>query len=225
MKSTIQALILLAISLLQPAPIQTAKQPKVQPGPGEPNWVDLLKDRYHLDMFKDLENPVETTAEEASGLFRKAGDGPVKFTPIVALGLETNTRGGWYEPGKENSDVRQKLWSYKFKNTTEDLAKEKNLPPPLLDGSKVEFEPGKSTFGLWISNDGFDDGGVYTEPKLVKAHNKRLAAQPYKTMIYPYKDKSGKKLPHTYLIGWEYSTNDDFQDVICLVENVDLVKE
>ena len=43
-------------------------------------------------------------------------------------------------------------------------------------------------------------------------------------MIYPYRDKAtGKVVPHSYLIGWEYSTNDDFQDVVCRVDNVDLV--
>ena len=49
---------------------------------------------------------------------------------------------------------------------------------------------------------------------MVAALNKRLAKQPYKAMIYPSKDKAtGKVIPNSYLIGWEYSTNDDFQDV------------
>ena len=43
-------------------------------------------------------------------------------------------------------------------------------------------------------------------------------------MIYPYRDKeTGQLVPHSYLIGWEYSTNDDFQDVVCRVDNVDLI--
>jgi hypothetical protein len=28
----------------------------------------------------------------------------------------------------------------------------------------------------------------------------------------------------SYLIGWEYSTNDDFQDVVCVIRNVRLKK-
>jgi hypothetical protein len=44
-------------------------------------------------------------------------------------------------------------------------------------------------------------------------------------MIYPFKDTvTGKVVPNTYLIGWEYSTNDDFQDVVCKVENVELLR-
>ena len=45
-------------------------------------------------------------------------------------------------------------------------------------------------------------------------------------MIYPNKDKTtGKVIPHSYLVGWEYSSNDDFQDVVCRVDNVDLQSE
>jgi len=54
--------------------------------------------------------------------------------------------------------------------------------------------------------------------------NKRLASQPYKAMIYPNRDKTaGRLIPNSYLIGWEYSTNDDFQDIVCQVDNVTLI--
>ena len=56
--------------------------------------------------------------------------------------------------------------------------------------------------------------------------NKRLAKQPYKAMIYPNRDKAtGKLVPNSYLIGWEYSTNDDFQDVVCQLDNVILIDQ
>jgi hypothetical protein len=45
-------------------------------------------------------------------------------------------------------------------------------------------------------------------------------------MIYPNRDKAtGRLIPNSYLIGWEYSTNDDFQDVVCQVDNVVLVED
>ena len=211
---------------------QTAKQPKVAPGPGEPDWVVILKDRFGLAMFDDLLNPVKTTAESTPGRFRKAGQGPVRFTPIIALGLETRNRGGWYAAVAGAGDVdvaapkKTELWTYVCKNTTEDLRTNKNLPPPLAEGSKTEFDPGDATFGFWLSNDGLNDGGVYTQPALVAKLNARLARQPYKAMIYPNRDKaSGKIIPHSYLIGWEYSTNDDFQDVVCQVDNATLIED
>ncbi len=179
-------------------------------------------------MFGDLLNPVRTTAAEAPGLFRKAGPGPVRFAPIIALGLETKTRGGWYTPpaGPDAPPRKTELWTYVFRNTAEDLRTGRNLPPPLAEGSSTTFDPGEGAFGFWISNDQFGDGGVFTQPALVARINRRLAGQPYKAMIYPNRDKAtGRTLPHSYLIGWEYSTNDDFQDVVCRVDNVVLIDE
>jgi hypothetical protein len=205
---------------------QSEKQPRVTPGPNEPDWVAILEGMFGLSMFGDLQNPVETTAEATPGLFRKAAAGPVKYTPMIALGLETTNRGGWYRPGKEFGRADKKeLWAYTFKNTASDLENGLNMPPPLAEGSAVAFDPGDQAFGLWLTNDALKDGGVFTEPAEVKAVNRRLAAQPYKAMIYPFRDTAtGKVVPNTYLIGWEYSTNDDFQDVVCKVENVELLR-
>ncbi len=204
------------------------KQPKVAPGPGEPDWEVVLRERYNLSMFGDLLNPVKTTVEATPGLFRKAGPGPVRYIPMIALGLETRNRGGWYRALSAPDAVPEKtaLWTYVFKNTTDDLRTGKNLPPPLDPGSSTTFDPGESPFGFWLSNDGLKDGGVFSQPALVRRLNRRLERQPYKAMIYPRRDKtSGKIVPHSYLIGWEYSTNDDFQDVVCQVDNADLIDD
>lgn len=216
-----------ALALATLAQAQTPKQPKVAPGPSEPDWVVILKDRYGLAMFADLLNPVETAATAVPGLFKKAGEGPVRYTPVIALGLANTTRGGWYLPGEKGGAPKsQPLWSYKIRNTAEDLETGKNLPPSLNEGSKTSFDPGDKPFGLTIGNDEFNDGGVFTQPALVAAINRRLAAQPYKVMIYPNRDKAtGKAIPNSLIIGWEYSTNDDFQDVVCRVDNVILVDD
>ncbi|WP_337174878.1 hypothetical protein [Paludisphaera sp.] len=215
---------LLALSLSTPAPAQTPAQPKVAPGPNEPDWDVVLRDRYGLAMFDDLLNPVRGDVAEVRALFRKAGPGPVTYRPVIALGLETRNRGGWYRPSKEGPPEKTRAWSYTFKNTTKDLESGENLPPPLEEGSDVEFDPGDATFGLWASNDGLDDGGVFTEPSAVARVNERLAGQPYKAMIYPNRDKAtGEIIPNSYIVGWEYSTNDDFQDIVCQVDNVVLL--
>lgn len=204
---------------------QTPAQPRVTPGPSEPDWVAILDAWYGLSQFGDLANPVETTPDETPGLFRKAGEGNVRYTPVIALGLVTLNRGGWYLPGEDpGAPTRHETWSYQFRNTGRDLEAGTNLPPPLAEGAEVEFDPGDQPFGLWVANDGLDDGGVFTQPAVVRAVNARLAAQPYKAMIYPYRDQAtGQLVPNSYLIGWEYSTNDDFQDVVCRVDNVELI--
>lgn len=221
------SLVFFLVGMMGSVHAQTAGQPKVAPGPNEPDWVVLLRDRYGLKMFEDLLNPVVTNAEAVPGLFKKAGDGPVTYKPTIALGLETTNRGGWYRPGQKlESPEKVELWSYTFKNTTADIKENKNLPPRLAEGSKLEFDPGNEPFGVWVANDGLKDGGVFSQPSVVRAINARLAKQPYKMMIYPLKDQAtGKTVPHAYLIGWEYSTNDDFQDVVCEIHNVELINE
>jgi hypothetical protein len=208
------------------AEAQTPKQPKVAPGPDEPDWVAILKHHYGLSMFGDLLNPVRTTPEATPGLFQKVGAGPVTFTPVIALGLPTVNRGGWYRPpAAGDQPEKHELWSYQFRNSRQDLQTGANLPPPLAPGSITTFEPGDRPFGLWVANDGLKDGGVFSQPRLVAAINQRLAKQPYKAMIYPNRDKAtGKLIPHSYLIGWEYSTNDDFQDVVCRLDNAELLQ-
>lgn len=226
MRPTLLAALLLALGGAGLNPL-AGKQPRVAAGPNEPDWVAILQGIYGLSMSSDLLNPVETTPERTPGLFRKAGPGPVRYVPLIALGLETPNRGGWYTVSNRPGGLQKHdLWSYKFKNSGSDLERGRNLPPPLLEGSTVEFDPGDQPFGLWLSNDGLDDGGVFTQPALVKAINMRLAPQPYKAMIYPFRDPSTRQLvPNTYLIGWEYSTNDDFQDVVCKVENAVLLRD
>src|SRR5262249_12323912 len=124
--------------------LQTQNQPKVAPGPDEPDWEAALRDRYALSMFADLKNPVKPTALRTPGLFRKAGDGPVRFRPMIALGLVTRNRGGWYQALSkgQTGPKKSEVWSYVFRNTTEDLRTEKNLPPPLDPGASTAFDPG-----------------------------------------------------------------------------------
>ena len=143
---------------------------------------------------------VGTTPEATPGLFRKAGPGPVRYyAPVIALRLETKNRGGWYTPPSD-PDARPgkiELWAYVFKNTTDDLRTGKNLPP-LAGDSSTTFDPGEAPFGLWVSNDQFGDGGVFTQPALVARINRLLAGQPYKAMIYPNRDKAtGRVIPHS----------------------------
>src|SRR5271155_2915624 len=90
----------LALGLAQSVALyaQTAYQPRVAPAPNEPDWNIVLRDQFGLSMFDDLRNPVKTSALAPPVLLRKAGRGPVKFPPVIALGLETRTRGGWYKP-------------------------------------------------------------------------------------------------------------------------------
>ena len=49
------ALVLVTAAAAMPL---AAKQPRVAPGPSEPDWIAILDSMYGLRMFEDLENPV-----------------------------------------------------------------------------------------------------------------------------------------------------------------------
>lgn len=200
-------------------------QPKVNPGSQEPDWVDLLKQQWGLDMDRDLRNPVIEGAASAC-MFKKAGKGPVTFTPIIALGLETTTRGGWYQAKQAGTDAARlptEVWAYAYKQPAGEMESGQYTPPHLASGS-TSFDPGDVQFGLWVSNDHFQNETVRSDPGVNAATIPRFKKQPFKAMIYPNVDiKTGKLITHSYIIGWEYSTNDDFQDVVTRVDNVTLL--
>ena len=205
---------------------QTPHQPKVSPGPDEPDLEGGSCQALRAIAVRRPAQPGDDNRYCDPWPLRKAGPGPVTYTPAIALGLTTPNRGGWYLPAADGGQPRKSaLWTYTFKNTADDLKTGKHLPPPLEEGSQTHFDPGDQPFGLWVSNDDFTDGSVFTEPALVARINKRLARQPYKATIYPNRDKTtGRLIRNSYLIGWEYSTNDDFQDVVCQVDNVVLLE-
>ncbi|MHC4441231.1 MAG: SMP-30/gluconolactonase/LRE family protein [Planctomycetota bacterium] len=202
-----------------------AIQPKVGLSHGEPTWPDLLKKQWGLDIDRDLRNPLVEGVKPAAMFQRFNKKKPVTFKPLIALGMETTTRGGWYtsEMRGHVAVVKKEAWSYTYKQSEAQMKSGKFTKPPLESGSG-QFDPGDRPFGLWVSNDQFNDGGVYTGPRVTAGMNKRLKKQPYKAMIYPYVDPETKKfVEHSYLIGWEYSTNDDFQDVVARIDNVKLM--
>lgn len=216
-----------SITLCGSAP---ARQPAIGRSADEPAWPDLLKQQWGLHVHRDLRNPAIDGVAPA-GLFRRADSGkPVTATPIIALGMEAPTHGGWYAAGPLAGDLpddaagsRRELWSYAFKQPDAERASGRFTPPPCRTGSK-EFDPGDRVFGLWVRNETWDDGGVYTQPAMVAKVNARLAEQPYKAMIYPNRDVgTGRLVANSYIIGFEYSTNDDFQDVVVRLDNVRLL--
>ncbi len=102
------AQLLLILGIVTP-PASAFQQPKVQPGPGEPDWLVILDRYYHTNMLADLANPVTDNATAVPGLFRKAGPGPVRFVPEIALGLEVEIVGGFYFAALPDAIDNQKL--------------------------------------------------------------------------------------------------------------------
>ncbi len=158
----------------------------------------------------------EEHGEIAAQLFVKAGRGPIIFKPIAAYGLADVSMGGWYKVqsaiGNATTEpVRQTMWRLEPYNN-------KQPYPPVMRGSTEKYNPGNSLFGLWVSSTGFKNERVYTQDVLQK-FVRRFGNDLHKAHVY-VAVRNGQIVPNTYLIGWEYSTNDDNQDMVTMVSNV-----
>jgi len=108
----------------------------------------LLKQQWGLDLDHDLRNPQLPHAAPAALFQRARPNKPVVFKPLIALGMENPTHGGWYAGGPDAGDLPvpseglwRELWSYAYKQPASEQQSGKYTPPPIASGS-VEFEPG-----------------------------------------------------------------------------------
>jgi hypothetical protein len=178
------------------------------PAAQEPSLQEVLKRQgYAVDLARD---------EVSSPLFVRAGPGPVVHRPVAAWGLEKVCHTGWYRPATRSASnalpERYELWR---------LAADQNKrdQPPLSPGGMAEFDPGDRPFGLWVATEGFTGEVVYTEDALQVGIKRFPASDRHKARVFRARRADGE-LPDSYLIGWEYSTNNDFQDLVTLVQNV-----
>jgi len=170
---------------------------------GEPPLGEILqKQGYTIDVDRD---------EIDAQLFLKAGPGPVTVTPIAAYGLPKRCHCGWYHPTNGVPD-RHPLWSV-------DADHNKQAFPPVMPGAITRFDPGDGPFGLWVSSEGFQNETVSTEDALQRFIPRFKPDDRHKAHVFPVK-RAGKRVPNEYVIGWEYSTNNDDQDMVTLVRNV-----
>ena len=100
-----------------------------------------------------------------------------------------------------------------------DAPNNKRDRPPLKPGGRTAFDPGAAPFGLWVATAGFPGETVCTEDALQRFVPRFKPDDRHKAHVYPVK-RGGKIVPHAYVIGWEYSTNNDDQDIVTLVTNV-----
>lgn len=161
---------------------------------------------------------VTAAGELAGQRFVKAGPGPVRFTPLAAYGVEKICRGGWYEAGNPNRQPKKTtLW-------TIDAPHNKQVKPPLMPNSKIEFDPGDNKlFGLWVATEGFPGETIYTEDALQAFIKRFPATGRHKAHFYAAVRTDNTPIPNAVLIGLEYSTNDDNQEIVALVENVKVI--
>ncbi len=90
------------------------------------------------------------------------------------------------------------------------------------------FDPGTEPIGFFVQsanfNPDFSEKGetVYTQDGL-NEQIERFKGDTHKARIYPYTTVNGTK-PDWYILCWEFSTNNDYQDLITVVRGVKLVR-
>jgi hypothetical protein len=194
--------------VLAALPIAAARAVQEDPasasiGTKEPNLGEIARSHgFTLDVGVE-----EVNAQR----FVRSGAGPVRYEVLASWGLEKPCHGGWYRPAP-GPVTKQPLW----------ICNQKRDAPALEPGSKTEPDPGAGEFGLYVATEGFPDEVVTTEDAKLEFVPRFPAGDKHKAHVYIAK-KEGKLIPNTYLIGWEYSTNNDNQDIVTLVSGVKAV--
>ena len=183
------------------------------PEPEDPASAAIATKEPNLgEIARSLGYTLDVGVEEVNAQrFVRAGAGPVKHEVLASWGLERPCHGGWYRP-EAGPVKRQELW----------VVNQKKTSPTLEPGSKTEFDPGSGEFGLFVATEGFPGEVVATEDSKLEYVPRFKPGDKHKAHVYIAK-KMGKAIPNTYLIGWEYSTNNDNQDIVTLVSNVKAV--
>jgi len=97
---------------------------------------------------------------------------------------------------------------------------------PAEPRGKIDIDPGFKPIGFYVQSANFnpefsvEGETVYTQNRL----NERIERfeHSHKALIYPYKTKYGVR-ENWYVICWEFSTNDDYQDLVTVVRGVEMI--
>ena len=146
-------------------------------------------------------------SSQPAATFRRAGDGPVKLTPLARYSPPGAYPFGWQGAG----DGAQENVAGVLADSTQVPDAHQRLLPPLAGGGKsVEFSPGDEPFGLFIRA---GKGVVGTNPA---KHPSRLA---HPVRIFPVAAVLGKRVSNALLVCFEEASNGDYQDSVFLMEN------
>lgn len=140
--------------------------------------------------------------------FRRAGDGPVRITPVARYSPPGNYPFGWR--AEEEHVIGSLAGSKKIPDAHQ------RLLPPMENGKRqVDFTPDEEPFSLFVKA---GKRSVGTDP----------AAYPTDLLnavrIYPASAFQGRKLKNAFLVCFEEASNGDYQDAVLLVENVAIAR-
>jgi hypothetical protein len=166
------------------------------------------------------------TDEVAAPYFTKVGAGNVTMSVVARFSPVGILPYGWYPKG--TSSTRNKVGTMSMVTDAQTSDKARMVLPPLVAGSLTTFDPGATSFGLWVYSDQstntWNEGGKpvngdydYSEDSL----NVPTATPPvHRYKSYPLKDATGAPIANSYLVAVEEAGNGDYQDYVFLLGNV-----
>ncbi len=139
-------------------------------------------------------------------LFTKAGPGPVTMRAVARYSPAETLPFGWYEPVAKGTPTTHVL-------ATIALGAEQSLNPALVVPGVPSFDPGNVSFGLYVDSNTFKRN-TYTQDAL------NTGPTVHATRVYPLKDRQGKLVANSFLLGFEDAANGDYQDYVFVITNV-----
>ncbi|WP_415831328.1 kelch repeat-containing protein, partial [Deinococcus frigens] len=144
--------------------------------------------------------------EVMAPLFERASAGKVTLRPVARYSPDGPSAYGTFVLNGDTArtQVLGTMTSASFQS----------LNPQLEAGSQTTFDPGSAPFGIYLAANGYAKQTTFSLDRLNTGPTRHAVR------AYPLKDRAGKAVPNSYLLGFEPSANGDYQDAVFVLENV-----
>ncbi|PPK87536.1 putative secreted protein (Por secretion system target) [Neolewinella xylanilytica] len=139
-------------------------------------------------------------------IFEAAGAGPVGIQVVARYAPAGVVPYGYYT--KRNGEITLN----QLGTLADGLAAAQTLFPPRVTGANQFTVNTKNGFGLYV-NPGGSSGVLYTEDEL------NTGGVEHRARVYPARDRDGRLVPNSYVIGFEEAENGDYQDYLIVITN------
>jgi hypothetical protein len=197
---------------------------KLNVGQAQDNW------NPNTSMMATTLPGIETNSDEvAAPLFVKASaTGSVTMNVVARFSPVGILPYGWYP--STSSTTRTTVGTMSMVTDAQTSNKARMVYPPLVAGSAITFDPGTSSFGIWVYSDQktetWNEGGntINGDYDFSQDALNSPTATPgiHRFKVYPLKDATGTVVPQSYMLAVEEAGNGDYQDYVFVLGNVNV---
>lgn len=161
----------------------------------------------------ELDSRAEVIGQsEKAGLFKSAGPGKIKVTPLARFSPPGVVPFGI---SLEGGETMQRIGSLAGPEIAPD-GHQCVFPPLAGHEGSVEIDAPEKPFAFYMEGHKYVS---WTDPA-----RKTAATIPHTARVYPVRFLQGRALENAWLVGFEEAENGDYQDAVFLLENVTPVK-